>query len=279
MEKAPINRIINFSNVDGPGNRMAIFFQSCPFRCLYCHNPETINICQNCGFCVTKCPTGALSIVDKKVLWDASKCVGCDTCIHVCPHLASPKIIMMSVDDLIKHIKELKPFIRGITVSGGECTNFAPFVEKLFIEAKKLGLTCLIDSNGCHDLFKYESLIDISDGVMLDVKAYDNEFHRMLTGSSNDIVLKNLNYLLEKGKLEEVRTVILPNYDEQNINTVTSVSKIIGSRVRYKLLKYRYFGVREEGISFFGKVIVDDDTLNRMKSIAEENGCCTAQII
>lgn len=279
MEKAPINRIINFSNVDGPGNRMAIFFQSCPFRCLYCHNPETINICQNCGFCVTKCPTDALSIVDKKVLWDASKCVGCDTCIHVCPHLASPKIIMMSVDDLIKHIKELKPFIRGITVSGGECTNFAPFVEKLFIEAKKLGLTCLIDSNGCHDLFKYESLIDISDGVMLDVKAYDNEFHRILTGSSNDIVLKNLNYLLEKGKLEEVRTVILPNYDEQNINTVTSVSKIIGSRVRYKLLKYRYFGVREEGLSYFGKVIVDDDTLNRMKSIAEENGCCTAQII
>lgn len=279
MEKAPINRIINFSNVDGPGNRMAIFFQSCPFRCLYCHNPETINICQNCGFCVTKCPTAALSIVDKKVLWDASKCVGCDTCIHVCPHLASPKIIMMSVDDLIKHIKELKPFIRGITVSGGECTNFAPFVEKLFIEAKKLGLTCLIDSNGCHDLFKCESLIDVSDGVMLDVKAYDNEFHRMLTGSSNDIVLKNLNYLLEKGKLEEVRTVILPNYDEQNINTVTNVSKIIGSRVRYKLLKYRYFGVREEGLSYFGKVIVDDDTLNKMKSIAEENGCCTAQII
>lgn len=25
MEKAPINRIINFSNVDGPGNRMSIF--------------------------------------------------------------------------------------------------------------------------------------------------------------------------------------------------------------------------------------------------------------
>ncbi|MGM9942993.1 MAG: 4Fe-4S cluster-binding domain-containing protein, partial [Erysipelotrichaceae bacterium] len=43
MIKAPVNKIISFSNVDGPGNRTSIFFQSCPFHCLYCHNPETIN--------------------------------------------------------------------------------------------------------------------------------------------------------------------------------------------------------------------------------------------
>ncbi|MGL5951492.1 MAG: 4Fe-4S cluster-binding domain-containing protein, partial [Cetobacterium sp.] len=39
--KAKINKIIKFSNVDGPGNRMAIFFQGCNFNCEYCHNPET----------------------------------------------------------------------------------------------------------------------------------------------------------------------------------------------------------------------------------------------
>lgn len=279
MEIAPINRIINFSNVDGPGNRMAIFFQTCPFRCLYCHNPETINACKNCGVCVSKCPVGALKQVDGRVIWDSSKCVSCDTCIHVCPNLSSPKVTMMSVDDLLNKIKEVKPFIRGITVSGGECTNFVPFLEKLFKEVKKLGLTCLIDSNGVHDLSKFESLIDISDGVMLDVKAIDSDFHQFITGKSNEIVLKNLQYLLNKNKLEEVRTVILPNYENQNINTVKEVSKIIGSKVRYKLLKYRYFGVREEGLSYFGRVIVDDDTLNKMKNIAFENGCNTAQII
>ena len=57
---AKINKIIKFSNVDGPGNRMAIFFQGCNFNCEYCHNPEKINICKNCYKCVDGCATSAL---------------------------------------------------------------------------------------------------------------------------------------------------------------------------------------------------------------------------
>lgn len=42
MMKAKINKIIDMSVVDGPGNRTGIFFQGCNFDCFYCHNPETI---------------------------------------------------------------------------------------------------------------------------------------------------------------------------------------------------------------------------------------------
>ena len=47
MIKARINKIIDSSVVDGPGNRTAIFFQGCNFNCKYCHNPETIDHCIN----------------------------------------------------------------------------------------------------------------------------------------------------------------------------------------------------------------------------------------
>ena len=47
-----INKIYNFSSVDGPGNRLVVFFQGCNFNCIYCHNPETIDYDQE-GYYLT----------------------------------------------------------------------------------------------------------------------------------------------------------------------------------------------------------------------------------
>ncbi len=269
--KAPINRIISFSNVDGPGNRTSIFFQSCPLKCLYCHNPETINYCVNCGACVKTCPVQALSVVDGKVVWDKEKCVNCDTCLKTCPNLSSPKISYMSVEEVMEHIKRARVFIKGITVSGGECSNHPEFLTELFKQAHDLGLTTFMDSNGVNDYELLPELMAVTDKVMLDVKAFDRDYHIRLTGKDNDMILKNLNYLLEHDQIYEVRTVLLNN-SEQNEITVKNVASIIKDKCFYKLIKYRPFGVREEGLEICGRSIISDEELARMEKLAKEYG-------
>ncbi len=105
MYSADVNKIIPFSSVDGPGNRTAIFLQGCNFNCKYCHNPETRNLCINCMDCVPTCPTAALSNKDGKVVFEPQKCIACDTCIKVCKHGATPRIVRMTSKPLIRYVK------------------------------------------------------------------------------------------------------------------------------------------------------------------------------
>ena len=276
---APVNKIIPFSNVDGPHNRTSIFFQSCNFNCLYCHNPETINYCVHCGECVKTCPTNALKMIDGKVVWDTDLCCGCDTCIKTCKNNASPKISYMSVEDVVEKSKETRPYIKGITTYGGECTLQTTFLIDLFNEVHKLGLTCFVDSNGSIDFEAEKELTDALDMVMLDVKAYDNKFHHMLCSYDNALVIKNLKYLLSIGKLYEVRTVCIPGYDGQNRKTIEEVSKLIGDKCIYKIIKYRPFGVREKNIPLLSENELETEIALEYVRFAQSLGATKACLI
>ena len=276
---APVNKIIPFSNVDGPSNRMAIFFQGCQFNCRFCHNPETINMCMNCGDCVRTCPVHALSIEDGKVVWDKEICVNCDTCLKTCTHNASPKITWMSTDEVMEQVKRVSPYIAGITLSGGECTIRKDFIIELFPKVKELGLTTLLDSNGSLDFEENPEILEYCDGVMLDVKAYEKDFSDWLIRYPNEVVLKNLNYLLSINKLEEVRTIIFPGRDEDNTKTVTYVSKIIQDKCRYKIIRYRQFGVRDEGRGDLGDFTTDEDYAKSYVELAKSLGATKAILV
>ncbi len=277
--KAPVNRIIPFSNVDGPGNRTAVFFQSCPFNCLFCHNPETINMCINCGTCVSRCPAKALSMENGEVKWDSSLCVQCDTCIKVCPHDASPRIKWMSVEEVMQQIRRTAPYIDGITTSGGECTVWMDFLKELFAEVDRLGKSCLIDSNGSFDFAADPSVLDLCDGVMLDVKAVEEKWNNYLISYNREIVLKNLDYLLEAGKLYEVRTLIFPGRDKENEETVRYVAQHIKDKCFYKIIRYRPYGVRGRFAEILGQQTTDLEYAERFARLAVEEGAVKAYVV
>ncbi len=268
-----VNKIIKFSSVDGPGNRMAIFLQGCNFDCDYCHNPETIGVCSSCKKCISKCPKHALSKVGKKVVWDSNKCIYCDNCIKVCPKSASPLVKSYSVEELFDEIKKVAPFISGITISGGESTLQYKSLTKLFERVKdELNLTCFIDTNGSLPLSeeRYKEFVDITDFFMLDVKVWDRKKHKKLTGRNNINVISNLNFLKEEGKLFEVRTVVVPEVLD-NEETVSEVSKIIaGSHIRYKIIRFRRTGVRRDRLIGVQSPTLEE--LSRLKGIAENLG-------
>lgn len=247
--RAPVNRIVPFSSVDGPGNRTAVFLQGCNFNCRYCHNPETIRVCTRCGACVSVCPAGALRIEDGEVRYDWAKCKMCDACIHACLYSSCPRIRNLSDEECMHEIEKQIPFIRGVTVSGGECTLHRDFLVALSRHVRAHGLGFLLDSNGNYDFSADGELLNAVDGVMLDVKAWDAEDHLRLTGADNALVKRNLDFLATAGKLEEVRTVVAPDWmnPEETVEAVSQRLVSLGAtNTRYKIIRYRPMGVRSE---------------------------------
>lgn len=217
-----INKVIPLSNVDGPGNRLVIFLQECNLNCLYCHNFETINQCNNCLACVATCPAKALSEVDGKVQYDESICIDCDTCIYTCPNNATPKSFNKTSAEVIKMVLSYKDFIDGVTFSGGEATLQHQEVIEVVKGIKEYDINVLIDSNGYFDYDEVQALTDLVDGYMIDLKTLNNS--ESLIGVENT-PLDNIKRLIKANKLAELRTVDLS--DDESKLTIAKIEEII----------------------------------------------------
>jgi len=300
---APVNKIISFSAVDGFGNRTAIFLQGCNQNCWYCHNPETIRHCRACGACVAACPAGALELVEasnkygdggaqgalqaegslpesektregaalrRYVTYDPAKCCGCDTCIKTCKNNASPKIRNLTAEEVMEEILPYFPFINGITTSGGECTMHLDFLTELYGLVKREGKTTYADTNGQVPLWDREDFLQVTDKTMIDLKAGTEEDHRKLTGMGLYNPVENIRQMARLGKLYEIRTVVVPGVVD-NRRTVELGSSLIAAypEVRYKLIKFRHYGVREE----YQKIQEpSDEEMEALRELAKGNG-------
>ena len=127
-----------FAVHDGPGIRTTLFLKGCPLGCLWCHNPEGINIklslwfferkCIACKSCVEACSFGALTAAlpgEPFIKIDHDKCTRCGDCVAECPTKAlSFDGYYMSVDEAVAELLKDREFYEtsggGITISGGD---------------------------------------------------------------------------------------------------------------------------------------------------------------
>jgi len=149
--------------------------------------------------------------------------------------MASDDSQQYSVDELVEVIKGNKPFIRGITVSGGEATIYHKFLTELFKKVHELGLTCYVDTNGFFDRDVLNDLIEVTDKFLFDIKGIGMSletlcFSDFLQDGKNIVNSHlqrfsvdnehfwNLDELIKLNKVEEIRLVYIKGqFDEKHI--------------------------------------------------------------
>lgn len=266
-----VSHLLDHSFVDGPGNRAVIFLQGCSLRCLYCHNPQTQQTCDDCGLCVTTCPASALTLAGTGMTWDESICQGCDTCIEVCPNRADPRARWYTPAELMAWLEPVRPFLSGITLSGGEPLLQPAFVAEVCRLARERGLTTMIETSLAFDFAVFEPVLPHLDGVLVDIKVWDEERHQALTGVSGEPVKANLRRLAALGKLTEVRAPVIPGYSDssENMAAIAAFVRGLGPEIPLRLQRFRAHGTVGVARTWASP---DDETMERLTAIARAAG-------
>ena len=184
---------------DGPGLRTTFFVKGCPLRCVWCHNPESIDprpqearfqhLCRHCAHCThdeATCPTRAFKLYGKP--W--------------------------TMDDLVGQALEDRPFYDrtggGVTLSGGEPLFFWEWAAALLARFRAAGLHTCLDTSLYAPPAAIEALLPVVDLWLPDYKAHDDALHVRCTGVANAVVRRNLERLVAAKAKLEVRCLAVP---------------------------------------------------------------------
>ena len=197
MDKGIIFDIKEFSIHDGPGIRVTVFMKGCPLRCKWCHNPE--------GICLIPQYNN-----------QTGKLVGRE----------------WTLDELVRRVDSYQVYFDnegGITFSGGEPCMQAEFLLKFAKICPNVHK--LLDTSGYCEPEKFAELTEWFDMIYFDLKLISDVAHREYTGVSNQLILKNLDYLMKTQKSTVLRMPMIPEITDTCQNLDAAV-KLITEKCR-----------------------------------------------
>lgn len=209
-----IHSIETFGTVDGPGVRFVVFFQGCPMRCQYCHNPDTWDISKG----KEKSADEILEMFERNRSFYKTGGITATG--------GEPMVQMDFLIELFSKAKE-KDIHTCLDTSG------IFFREEWLSEPKED--TAFI---------KFLKLMSVTDLVMLDIKHIDEDAHVDLTGCSNYNILAFARYLDKIKKSVWIRHVVVPGitYKEESLEKFGAFLKTLSNVEKLEVLPYHTLG-------------------------------------
>jgi pyruvate formate lyase activating enzyme len=217
--KGLIFNIQKFSINDGNGIRTVVFFKGCPLRCAWCANPES----QKAGPEQMRDEVhGGFSTVGE--------------------YKSVPEIMNVIMQDR-DYYEESNG---GVTFSGGEVLNQAPFAIELAKAIKEAGINLVCETTGFTKPSIFNEFMSFMDFMFFDVKHWDSQKHRAGTGVANDLILQNLENALKAGKDLLVRIPVIPHFNE-TLADAEHFGKLFNEIgvTRVELLPFHQFGLKK----------------------------------
>ena len=155
-----------------------------------------------------------------------------------------PVTLARATEELRKYRHGLRVMSGGFTLSGGEPLMQDRFVVKLFTATKAMGIHTALNSNGSLHSRLTDAELEPIDLVIMDIKTWDRERHRHLTGMDNAATLDFARRLAERKKALWLRFVLIPGLTDSN-DDIAQIAKFaagLGNVERVDVLPFHQMG-------------------------------------
>lgn len=157
-----------------------------------------------------------------------------------------PKAQLRTAEDVVADVLRYRNFIRhgGLTISGGEPLMQPAFIREVFSQVKQAGIHTALDTSGYLGARADDALLDVTDLVLLDIKGWQPQLYKAVTGVELAPTLAFAKRLEARGLPMWVRFVLVPGLTdgEANIRGLAGFVASLNNVERVEILPFHKHG-------------------------------------